>query len=297
MVRFGLRHLTASLAVACAVIAWRGDASAADPTTEECVAANEKAGPLQHSGKLREAHANLLRCSAASCPGVVRDDCIKSATLIETALPTIVFEAKDAAGNDVSAVRVTVDGAGLADQLTGTALEVDPGEHVFVFEAGGQTVEKRMIIHQGEKNRRERVVLGAPAAPSPGPTAPPEQAPEARGRGLGLEKTLAIGAGGLGVAGIALGSVLGVLANSKWQQAKTDCGAGCAQGATARDEASNAHSMATLANVSFAVGAVALAAGVVLWVVAPHARADGAVRAMPFVATSSGGLTAGWSLP
>jgi hypothetical protein len=282
--------------MACAVVAWRSDASAADPTTEECVAANEKAGPLQHAGKLREAHTNLLRCSAASCPGVVRDDCIKSATLIEAALPTIVFEAQDAAGNDLSAVRVTMDGVGLAETLTGTALEVDPGEHDFVFEAGGQTVEKHMIIHQGEKNRRERVVLGASPAPSAG-SASTAPSSEARGGGLGLEKTLAIGAGGLGVAGIALGSVLGLLANSKWEQAKTDCGGGCAQGALARDEASSAHSMATLANVSFAVGAVGLAAGVVLWVVAPRPKADGASRAVPSVAISSSGLAAGWSLP
>jgi hypothetical protein len=229
----------------------------------------------------------------------VRDDCIKGATQIDAALPTVVFEAVDAAGNDLSAVHVTMDGERLADRLTGTALEVDPGEHVFVFEAGGQNVEKRLIIHQGEKNRRERVLLGAPAVPSSGGSSPQgEQAPEAPSKGLGLEKTLAIGAGGLGVAGVAVGSVLGLLANSKWQQAKTDCGGGCAQGTPAQDEASSAHSMATLANVSFAVGAVALATGAVLWLVAPRAKpAAAALHVGPFVARSSGGLAATWSVP
>jgi hypothetical protein len=298
MMRFGFPRLPLSLAVACAVIAPRGSASAADPTMEECVAANEKAGPLQHSGKLREARASLLRCSAASCPSVVRDDCIKGATQIDAALPTIVFEAQDAAGNDMSAVRVTMDGEEIANKLTGGALEIDPGEHAFVFEGGGQTVEKRLIIHQGEKNRRERIVLAAASPASPaGSSAQNEGTPEATASGLGSQKTLAIVAGGAGVAGIAVGSVLGLLASSKWNQAKTDCGAGCAPGTPAQDEASNAHSMATLANVSFAVGGVALAAGAVLWVLAPRAKPASALRVGPFVAGSSAGLTAAWSTP
>jgi hypothetical protein len=297
MMRFAFRHLPIPLAVTCAVIAAGGDTFAADPTMQECVAANEKAGPLQQSGKLREARSNLLRCSAGSCPSVVRDDCIKSATQVDAAVPTIVFEAKDAAGNDLIAVRVTMDGEELADKLTGTALDVDPGEHVFVFEAGGQRIERHLVIHQAEKNRRESVVLDAQTAPAGAASSAVAEAPPAAASGLGSQKTIALGAGGLGVVGIALGSVLGLLANSKWEQAKTDCGSGCAQGSPAQDEASSAHSMATLANVSFVVGAVALAAGAVLWVLAPRAKPATALRAGPFVASSAAGLSAAWSLP
>jgi hypothetical protein len=297
MMRFGFPRLPLSVAVACAVFAPRGSASAADPTVAECVSANESAGPLQHAGKLREARASLLRCSSASCPSVVRDDCIKTATQVDAAVPTIVFEAQDAAGNDVSAVRVTMDGEALADKLTGTALEVDPGEHVFVFQADGPSVEKRLILHQGEKNRRERIVLAAPAFASPAASsAQPEPAPEGA-RGLGSQKTLAIVAGGVGVVGVAVGSVLGLLASSKWDQAKTDCAAGCALGTPARDEASSAHSLATLANVSFAAGAIGLAAGAILWVVAPRAKPAAALRVVPLIASSSGGLAASWSMP
>jgi hypothetical protein len=291
MMRFAFRHLAISLSIAGTAVAAQGEAFAADPTTEECVAANEKAGPLQRSGKLREARANLLRCSAGSCPSVVRDDCIKSATQVDTAVPTIVFEAKDAAGNDVTAVRVTMDGEQLAEKLTGTALDVDPGEHVFAFDAGGQRVERHLVIHQAEKNRRESVVLGGQAVAASNALAEPPQA------GLGTHKTIAIGAAGVGVVGIALGSVLGLLANSKWEQAKTDCGAGCAQGSPAQEEASSAHSTATLANVSLVVGVVALATGAVLWVLAPRAKPSTALRAGPFVANAAGGLSAAWSLP
>jgi hypothetical protein len=289
-------RLPIALAVAFALVP-AGTAFAADPTTEECVAANEKSGPLLHAGKLREARASLLHCSAASCPGVVRDDCIKGATQAEAAVPTIVFEAKDAAGNDLSDVRVTMDGEALAGQLTGTAIEVDPGEHVFAFETAGQTVQKRLIVHQGEKNRREPIAFGAPAPARSSHDAPAETTPGSEGKGLGSQRILAIGAGAVGVTGVIAGSVLGLLASSRWQQAKNECGAGCAPGTPAQDDASSAHSMATLANISFAVGAVGLATGAILWVLSPQAKPATALRVAPFVERSGAGVAAAWSLP
>jgi hypothetical protein len=289
------RRLPISFAVAF-VLSAPGAALAAGPTTEECVAANEQSGPLAHAGKLREARANLLRCSAASCPSVVRDDCIKNATQIDAALPTIVFEARDASGNEVSDVRVAMDGEALADKLTGTAIEVDPGEHVFAFEHAGQHVEKRLIVHQGEKNRREPVGFGAAGAVLPTET-PEERTPENTGGGLGSQKVIAIGAGAAGVVGVVVGSVLGLVANSRWEQAKNECGAGCAPGTPARADASSAHTMAALADVSFAVGAVGLATGAVLWVLAPQSKPSTALRVGPFVARSAAGVTAEWSLP
>src|ERR1700722_13627168 len=110
-------------------------AEAADPAVEQCVAANEQSGPLKQAGKLREAKASLLRCAAPSCPRRGRNDCIAGATQLDAAIPTIVFVAQDAAGNDVGAVRVKMDGLPLSNGLDGTALEVDPGEHVFTFTA------------------------------------------------------------------------------------------------------------------------------------------------------------------
>jgi hypothetical protein len=290
------RRLPIPFSVALA-LSGPGAALAAGPTTEECVAANEQSGPLAHAGKLREARTNLVRCSAASCPGVVRDDCIKGALQIDAALPTIVFEARDAAGNDLSDVRVTMDGEPLADKLNGTAIEVDPGEHLFGFDAAGQHLEKRLIVHQGEKNRREPLVLGAAAAVPP-PTDSPEDRPhEGAGSGLGPQRIAAIGAGAAGVVGVVVGSVLGLVANSRWDQAKNECGAGCAPGTPAQADASSAHTMAALADVSFAVGAVGLATGAVLWVLAPQSKPATALRLGPFVARSAAGVTAEWSLP
>jgi hypothetical protein len=114
---------------------------------------------------------------------------------------------------------------------------------------------------------------------------------------LGGQRTIAIAVGGIGVAGVVAGTILGVMANTKWQQAKTDCGTGCAPGTTAQDEASSAHSTATLANVVFAAGAVGLGTGAALWLLAPKPKAATAWHVAPFVANAGGGLVAAGSLP
>jgi hypothetical protein len=140
-------------------------AHAAEPSKQQCLDANAKAQELRRAGRLREARVQLALCTASSCPAVVRGDCGQWLTEVDAALPSIVFEAKDGDGGDLSAVKVTMDGAALIEKLDGSPIAVDPGEHRFVFEASGKPrVEKRVVVSQGQKGRRERVTLGAPTA-------------------------------------------------------------------------------------------------------------------------------------
>jgi hypothetical protein len=55
--------------------------------------------------------------------------------------------------------------------------------------------------------------------------------------------------------------------------------------------------MASIANVSFAIGVVGLATGAVLWVLAPQSKPATALRVAPFVERSGAGVAAAWSLP
>jgi hypothetical protein len=138
------------------------------PTTAGCLAAAESSLALRSQHKLRDARAQLLICSAPSCPADVRAECIRRVAEINAALPSVVFEAKDGDGNDLVEVTVTMDGQPLADRLDGPALVVDPGVHSFVFEASGQpAVRKQFVIREGDKDRRERITLGAVAAAPP----------------------------------------------------------------------------------------------------------------------------------
>ena len=266
------RHFPFALPL-CAAIAGVAAPAAADLTKAECVKANTEAQSLRRDGKLAEARAQLRRCGDPTCPGIVRADCSQRLDELEAAQPTIVFDAKDGSGHDLSAVRVTVDGLPLAESLDGKALQIDPGSHEFTFTVAGQPpVTQTYVLREGQKERHEPLVLGAPPAqlatpPQPPPLSPaPAPAPvRSESGGLGTQRVAALAAGGVGVAGIAAGAVFGMLASSKWSQAERDCGPACPADAPARGEESDARTRATVSTVGFVVGGAGLAAGVVLW--------------------------------
>ncbi len=160
MTRFALVPLIAS---AVALIA--PEVHAADPTMADCLGASESSLKLRKDHHLREARQQLLVCAALTCPAEVRAECGRRVDALNAAIPTLVFEAKDAAGNDLSEVKVTMDGKPLADRLEGTAISLDPGSHQFHFEAAGfAAVDKSYVLREGEKDRRERVRLGGAGA-------------------------------------------------------------------------------------------------------------------------------------
>jgi hypothetical protein len=138
-------------------------AFASAPSIAECIAANERAIDLRNHHRYVAARGELLTCANPDCPDEVRDECVHGIAEVNLSLPTIVFEAKDAEGTDLVAVRVTMDGKPFVDQLQGVAVELDPGEHTFVFgSAHHARVEKRLMILEGVKAQRESVIFGPP---------------------------------------------------------------------------------------------------------------------------------------
>jgi serine/threonine-protein kinase len=134
---------------------------------------------------------------------------------VNSAMPTIIFEAKDAAGNDMVAVKVTMDGQPLATRLEGAPLSIDPGEHTFRFETDGQPgVQKTFVIRESEKDRRELIVLGAVAASTPPLDATLAGGDAAPGGGMSTKRLTGIIVGGAGLLGLGVGTTLLVLASS-----------------------------------------------------------------------------------
>jgi hypothetical protein len=260
------------------VVANLGTARAADPTTADCLAASESSVALRNQHKLRDARAQLLTCSAATCPTDVRDECVRRVADVSAAMPTLVFEVKNTAGEDLVAVTVTMDGTLIASRLEGTALSIDPGAHSFTFETAGQPpVEKQFVIHEGEKDRRERVTLGAAPPPSVGSpqaiSAQPSSS-DTPSRKIGSQRIAAIGAAGVGVVGLVLGTAFGLDAISKHNDAKKTCPAQCADqsGVNLWNQAVSAGNIST---VGFIVGVVGLGAGAALWFTAKPSATDG----------------------
>ncbi|MET0385876.1 MAG: hypothetical protein ABW321_07950 [Polyangiales bacterium] len=179
-------------------------AHAAEPSTAECLAANERSIALRRQHALQAAREALLSCAATTCPADVRNECVLRLGEVNAQQPTIVFVVKDTHGEPLSAVSLSVDGTVVADRLAGTALPLDPGEHVLVFSAAGlPAARKRLIAYEGEKARREAVVLGEQAASASAPLATPAPAAVSGSShtplivGIGLE---VVGCAGLGLA-------------------------------------------------------------------------------------------------
>lgn len=261
-------------------------AFAADPTTADCLAANNSSVNLRNLHKLRDARAQLLVCAAQSCPADVQKECLSHLDEVNAQIPTIVFEAKDAVtGKDLSAVRVTMDGQPLADRLEGTAVSVDPGEHTFTFETEGQApITRQFVLQEAQKDRHEPIVFGtAPlAAPLAPPLAPPVATPaaataeapapppggpasfgEAPSR-LGGQRIASLVVAGIGVVGIGVGTAFGLMAISKKNDAEGVCPNQCAT----QSQVNMWNDAKTTGNIStalFIVGGVGLAGGAVLW--------------------------------
>ena len=284
----------ASTGVAIGLLATSSTALAA-PTPHECAAASEEASSLQKQEKLGAAKDRFLLCADAACPAEIREECAHRVTEVADATPSVVFDVKDAAGNDVSAVRVAMDGAPLVDHLGASAIPIDPGEHTFRFDGAdaSQSVEKKFVVRDGEKNRHLAVTLGGAPAPGPAPLgAPPAAAPSNAGSepssGMGKQKWIAVGAGGLGIIGLGVGAVFGGMAFPQWSNAKTECTASCGPGSQAQSDKSAASTSATISDVGLIAGAVLVAGAAVLWFTAPSGAQ---VQLAPTASAQGGGLT------
>jgi hypothetical protein len=281
----GPARLRACLALAASLIASVADAGG--PSKRECVAASESAQDLRIGGRLRDAREKFGLCVSASCPRPVREDCAQRLAEIDQSMPTVVFAAKDAAGEDLFAVSVRMDDQRVIERLDGTAVDIDPGEHKFTFETEGQPpVEKTVVVREGEKNRLVQVVLGSPPPPPPAakrrlPPAPPASSNGSTQRAIGL------GLGGGGVVAAAVGAVLAFTSKALYDHAVgTECGhrtdACTSQGI---QDGHDAKLQAMAATASFVGAGVLLAAGATTYVTAPRGA-----RIVPTVGVRGGGV-------
>jgi hypothetical protein len=260
--------------------------AAADPTKRECVSANETGQDLRRGGRLREARASFAVCTAESCPSAVREDCGQRLKDVEAALPTVVLEAKDTAGHDLSNVRVTMDGEALRDKLNGAATAVDPGEHHFVFEAEGlRRSEQAVVVREGEHNRAVAATLESMVAPVT------TEGKESHWIDPGTQRALGLAVGASGAAAVVVGAIFGFISKSTYDRAKSECAVsspptGCTP--QAMQDRQSAVGQATVATIAIAGGGVLFAGGAVLYLTAPK---EESVAIGPTFENGGGGLS------
>lgn len=151
-------------------LAW-GAATPARADTEACLDAYDGNQRLRRAGELRAARAQLLVCSQAACPDPIRKECIRWLAEVDAAMPSVVFAAQDAAGHDVGAVQVQVDGVVVLEKLDGRAVALDPGERTVRWTStDGSTVERRVVIREAQKRRLIEVRFAPKPAAAAAPT-------------------------------------------------------------------------------------------------------------------------------
>jgi len=193
---------------------------------------------------------------------------------------------------------LAVDGVSLGAAAWNLPIPVDPGAHVFVFSGRGRRRTIAMTFTEGESKSLAVASLDevvapptAVASPQGSPPPPASSAPPAVGGEPhdGTRRTIGFVVGGVGIAGVALGTVFGLRALSEKNDVDAECdGAKCTpRGAAAADDARSA---ATIATIGFGVGIVGLAVGTYLVLTSPGARSSGALGLAPATVGRSRGL-------
>lgn len=210
-----------------------------------------------------------------------------------------------------SGLQVLRDGIPVATEELGLPVPADPGDHAVVVSAPGhppRTFTARLTPESPNATIRidslDEATTALPVAPVPSPTATPPTAtglpevppstpvvPEDKNA---TRRWIGVGVGGLGIAGVAVGSVFGIVAKQKFDQSNaSQCNASTDKcftpGFPMRKDAEGA---ATASDVSFIVGGVLLATGVVLYLTAPKPQqpASGVVVAPAPVAGGGGAV-------
>jgi len=122
--------------------------------------------------------------------------------------------------------------------------------------------------------------------------APPPASPDHAANGGAMLRTAGIAAAGLGVVGLAVGTIFGLSAKSKNDDAASQCPSNACpsqQGVSLTDDARHA---ATISSVGFIAGGILVAGGLTLYFAAPKDQKT-AFRVAPSVGLNSAGLTLG----
>jgi tetratricopeptide (TPR) repeat protein len=178
---------------------------------------------------------------------------------LETQIPTLELTLPEGAP---AGTVVKLNGSVVAASALGSAIEVDPGEHIVTTQApGGPITEESVTLDRSDRKKLRLKVKGVAG----------KQAPTRL-----WQRPVAIATMSAGGVGLAVGAVLGVLAYNKSDESdvyRNTCSSPdpCSQGRELRGEA---ESLATGATAAFIAGGVFLAGGFVLFMTAPSTSGE-----------------------
>jgi hypothetical protein len=256
-VRTGAFAIAASLFVATPAFA---------QSKQECAEAYTQAQVARKESRLKEAKDKLTLCANASCPAALRKDCTPWLAEVEADLPTVTVKPVDETGRVVDGARISVDGTSVTRDGDVATLRLDPGEHVVRIEADGKkAAEQKITVAKGAPRRELTLKLDAEGRVATEPTSPPK----AEGASRPVPALVWV-FGGIGVAGVATFAVLGSIGKGKKGDLDTRmCKPHCDPGTVSAIKTDY-----NAADVALAVGGVAMAAGLVVFLTRPEAKPE-----------------------
>jgi hypothetical protein len=199
---------------------------------------------------------------------------------------------------DTPGLQVHCDGVRIESPLWSQAISLDPGTHTVTANADDRQVWWTTVqLAPGASATSVTVPeLGALPPPVSTPRAPGADVTARIDRGPGSRGTSQRVAGAVlaagGVVGLVVGAVFSLNARAKYDDSKPFCLPDNECTATGMQDRSDADSKATVATLSMALGAAAVAGGVALYLTAPRA-APVTVALAP--GARSGSLRVNWS--
>jgi hypothetical protein len=260
------------------------------PKLEESLRLQEAVGTLlnladcyEKEGKLASAWSRFLevatkaRAAGQSARARIGRD---RAAALAPKLSNLVI---DVATSRAEGLEVRRDGTLVGEAEWGSAIPADAGTHEIEATAPGRKPwSETVLVTDGATTARvsvpdlERIPVEPPAptaAPVPESVQPePVATPsESRHHGNGL-KIAAIVVGGLGIAGVGVGTAFGLMSLVDHNDASKICPApGPCSGADGVAAWHKAYDAGNVANIAFIAGGAGLAAGTVLWVLSAKA--------------------------
>lgn len=285
----------AALLFGFALMAVTTTARAIDPLA--CTEAAESGQRARAEGKLRTAQTQFAVCQSQDCPALVRQDCSKWAVDVRAVMPSIVVDARDAAGRDLADVTVLVDNEVIVATIDGKAIPIDPGPHVLKFQHAGIAKVENAIIKEGMKSRIFTVRFEDGAPPPPPPSRAPEPRPSVLTGGHTPWPWVVVGVGGAaivtGIVMIATAPSFPSGCNEVTKTCNLLAGESTASYLDRQERAGSAIDQPVVGGIVTGVGAGIVGLGLLWHFLEPaESRTQAGLRVAPWSTASSAGLAA-----
>jgi hypothetical protein len=187
-------------------------------------------------------------------------------------------------GASTAGLHVSRDGTEIGQALWGTPVPIDPGEHKIEATAPGKIAWKSTFTVGATASTSSvsvpaladdpaafKAPEGEHTAPLVGPSVPvPGTAPDQIQGSSGTGQRVAGGVlGGVGIAGIVVGSIFGTTAKSRLDASKAHCRTATLCTSDGLDLVAQARSAATVSTIGIVAGGALLVGGVVVFLTAP----------------------------